>query len=81
MLPFIGPEMVAALLRPSNDSEESMEKVKPSGKPMPTGKEIKSMPETAYLPGGSMRHQPFRSSTETCIPHSQSRSDPKRISS
>jgi hypothetical protein len=29
MFPIIGPEMAAALLRPSNEAEESIHKVKP----------------------------------------------------
>jgi hypothetical protein len=33
MFPIIGPEMAAALLRPSNEADESMEKVKPRRRP------------------------------------------------
>jgi hypothetical protein len=36
MFPIIGPEMVAALLRPSNESEEPREKVKPRSRPQST---------------------------------------------
>jgi hypothetical protein len=36
MFPMIGPEMVAALLHPYNESEESMENVKPRTRPQST---------------------------------------------
>jgi hypothetical protein len=36
MFPIIGPEMVAALLRPCNESEESIENVKPRTRPQST---------------------------------------------
>jgi hypothetical protein len=36
MFPMIGPEMVAALLRPPDESEEPMEKVKPPRRPPST---------------------------------------------
>ena len=36
MFPIVGPEMVAALLRPPDESEEPMEEVKPRSKPQST---------------------------------------------
>jgi hypothetical protein len=42
MFPIIGPEMVAALLRPADESDELMEEVKPSSRPQSTSHAVAS---------------------------------------
>jgi hypothetical protein len=42
MFPIIGPEMVAALLRPADESDEPMEEVKPRSRPQSTSNAVVS---------------------------------------
>jgi hypothetical protein len=42
MFPMVGPEMVAALLRPPDESEEPMEEVKPRSRPESTSDAVAS---------------------------------------